>query len=419
MCGGLPAFQCSAAAVALGSLLVGRSLNANVSVVYAPNTSGERHSFYRQLWPVLDDSKRLVLKGDWNAILDPKVAKGRWGARRLERYENSLIDFLAEFDLIDRFHLDHPGREMWMGNLPFGQVRTYQDRMLVKRAEADFVSCPTFLWIGLADHKLIRVSLRLVSRPSLASYWKFNTSLLEIRDFREWLETLIQRALVGAVTGNRLRESLKFRIRDFAIKYGQQLQLDRAKKAKSLEGRLSRGYSLAVDLAVDQARKDLEREVSKHYKDFVVRNRIKRVSNEAMRCNAFMHKEELRKYTSQYIEFVKSLDGHMLHKAFWAHFRDHFARCPDFPVQEFRNYLADLPHPRAVEAASCEGLVMECEVPNALKQVGLNKSPGLDGLPDEVYLRMSHMFVPILTDGFNQWFAQGAIVTILVYGVGI
>ena len=44
-----------------------------------------------------------------------------------------------------------------------------------------------------------------------------------------------------------------------------------------------------------------------------------------------------------------------------------------------------------------------------LKQVGLNKSPGLDGLLDEVYLRISHTFVPVLTVMFNNWFAQGAI----------
>ena len=60
----------------------------------------------------LDDSKRLVLIGDWNAILDPKVDKGRRGARGLGRCESSLIDFFAEFDLIDRFRLDHPEREM-------------------------------------------------------------------------------------------------------------------------------------------------------------------------------------------------------------------------------------------------------------------------------------------------------------------
>ena len=103
--------------------------------------------------------------------------------------------------------------------------------------------------------------------------------------------------------------------------------------------------------------------------------------------------------------------------AFRAHFRDRYARCTDLPRREFRNYLADFPRLGAAEAASCEGVVTECEVRDALKQVGLNKSPGLDGLPYEVYLRMSHMFVPILTDMFNQWFAQGAIPGSITKGV--
>ena len=268
------------------SLIVGRCLNANVNVVlagdegrlvvadiavktfefrvvavYAPNTIGERRSFYRRLEPFLDDAKQIILMGDWNAILDHKIDKDGRGARRLERSESSLIDFLTEFDLIDRFRLDHPGREMWtwMGNLPAGQVRTYLDRVLVRRADADFVSCPTFHWLGMTDHRLVRVSLQLADRPSLASYWKFNTSLLVIKDFRERLESLIQRTLVGAVTGNRWWEFLKFRIRDFAIKYGQQLQLDRAKKAKSLEDRLSRVVEGGDSQAVDLARLHLER----------------------------------------------------------------------------------------------------------------------------------------------------------------
>ena len=82
-----------------------------------------------------------------------------------------------------------------------------------------------------------------------------------------------------------------------------------------------------------------------------------------------------------------------MHEAFRAHFRDRFACCPDLPVQEFHNYLAILPRLGVAEVASCEGVVTECEVCNALKQVGLNKSLGLDGLPYEVYLSMLHMFV--------------------------
>ena len=179
--------------------------------------------------PFLDDSKRLVLMGDWNAILDPKIDKVRRGASRLGRCESSLVGFVTRHGLVDRFRLDHPGREMWtwLDSSPSAKVGSYLDRVLVRRADIDFVSCPTFHLIAWTDHKLIRISLRLVNRPSLAGYWKFNTSLLEIRDFRDRLESLIQRALVGAVTGNRWWASLKHRIRDLATKYGRQLNLDR------------------------------------------------------------------------------------------------------------------------------------------------------------------------------------------------
>ena len=83
-------------------------------------------------------------------------------------------------------------------------------------------------------------------------------------------------------------------------------------------------------------------------------------------------------------------------------------------ISRFRSFAAISP---TSPAASYEGVFTEYEVRDALKQVGLNKLPGLDGLPHEVYLRMSHMFVPILTDMFNHWFAQGAIPGSVTKGV--
>ena len=143
----------------------------------------------------------------------------------------------------------------------------------------------------------------------------------------------------------------------------------------------------------------------------MVRSRLKRVLNEAMKSNATAREEEVRRFPDRYIDSVKTPDGRLLRSsremrdAFRAHFRDRFARCPDLPLQEFRSYLADFPRLETAEVASCEGVVTECEVRDSLKQVGLNKSPGLDGLPYEVYMRLSHMFVSILTDMFNHWFA--------------
>ena len=142
-----------------------------------------------------------------------------------------------------------------------------------------------------------------------------------------------------------------------------------------------------------------------------------------METNAIAREEGVRRFSDRYIDSVKIPDGRVLrsnremHDAFRAHFRDRFARCPDLPLQEFRNYLADFARLWVAEAASCEGVVTECDVHDVLKQVGLNKSPGLNGLPYVVYLRLSHMFLPILTDIINHWFAQGAIPGSVTKGV--
>ena len=138
-------------------LLVGRSLDADVDVVfaddggrlvvvdvamksfkfrrvavYASNIAAESVSFFRGLAPFLDDTKRLVLMGDWNAILDPKIDKVGQGASRLGRCESSLASFMTRHDLVERFRLDHPGREMWtwLDSSPSAKVGSYLDRVL-------------------------------------------------------------------------------------------------------------------------------------------------------------------------------------------------------------------------------------------------------------------------------------------------
>ena len=112
------------------SLLVGRSLDAIVNVfagdwsrllvadvavktfefriaaVHVPNATAERRSFIRRLGSFLDASKRVVLVGDWNAILDPNIDRAGRGASSLARCDSALLDFLTEFELVDRFRLD-------------------------------------------------------------------------------------------------------------------------------------------------------------------------------------------------------------------------------------------------------------------------------------------------------------------------
>ena len=115
------------------------------------------------------------------------------------------------------------------------------------------------------------------------------------------------------------------------------------------------GDSLDVELA----RRDLERESSERYKGHVVRSRLRRVPNEAVKSNASAREEEVRRFPDRYIASVKTPDGRLLRSsreirdAFRVHFRDRFARCTNLPLREFRSYLADFPHFGVAEAASC------------------------------------------------------------------
>ena len=123
-----------------------KSFKFRLVVVYALYIAAERISFFRWLVPFLDDSKRLVLMGDWNEILDPKIDKVGRGASMLGRCEGNLVGLMTRHDLVDRFRLDHPGRKMWtwLDSSPSTKVGSNLDRVLVRRADSDFVSCPTF-----------------------------------------------------------------------------------------------------------------------------------------------------------------------------------------------------------------------------------------------------------------------------------
>ena len=136
------------------SLLIGRSLHADVNLVladdggrlvvanvavkifefrvdtvYAPNIAAERVSFFWSLAPFLDNLKRIVLMGDLNAILDPKVDSVRRRDRGSRRCESSLIDFMDRHDLVDRFRLDHQVWN-WLDSSPSVRTRSYLDRVL-------------------------------------------------------------------------------------------------------------------------------------------------------------------------------------------------------------------------------------------------------------------------------------------------
>ena len=153
----------------------------------------------------------------------------------------------------------------------------------------------------------------------------------------------------------------------------------------------------------------------KEHQALVVRARLKRMSCEATNMAQELRAEELRHAADRHIASVTSPDGQLrttneaICKEFLQYFLKLFTRETGLSSSQFDTYLVDFPRLSAIEAAGCEGRIKEDEIWEALRSVGLDKSPGIDGLPYEVYLRLSHMFVPLLATIYNKWMRQGSI----------
>lgn len=109
--------------------------------------------------------------------------------------------FVGRFYLVDKFRNEHPKWVKWTwtnrGDLDRVQISRYIDRVLVRRVN---LGCPNFHSIIYSDHTLVRLRINLYkAKPKMAEYWKFNTSLLNVKDFRDQLLLTMQRELTGFV----------------------------------------------------------------------------------------------------------------------------------------------------------------------------------------------------------------------------
>ena len=63
-------------------------------------------------------------------------------------------------------------------------------------------------------------------RLEMSGYWKFNTSLLDEKDFQDQIELTQRQELAGTIIGNSWRANIKHRIGSSAADYSRRLKLE-------------------------------------------------------------------------------------------------------------------------------------------------------------------------------------------------
>ena len=148
----------------------------------------------------------------------------------------------------------------------------------------------------------------------------------------------------------------------------------------------------------------------KEHQALVIRARLKRMSCDAMNMAQELRAEELRHATDRHIASITSPDEQRRTtnecREFRQYFLKFFTREPGQNSAQFDTYLAVFPRFTASEAAGCEGRITEDEVRQALKSVGLDKSPGSMACPTKCTWNcrtcLSPCCLPFITTGWGR-----------------
>ena len=199
------------------------------------------HSLNDNLMPNTDIGT-LVIGGDWNVALYAIDKKGG-AAWKPHTYRDNLISMMRELELVGIFRKQNPSKLSY----------TYESKALNLRSRIDFfvvaqslINCVSHIGTKVStapDHKAVKLILALVKERRGSGLWKFNTSLLEDKEYIKLIKENypIITNKYSDLEDKRLKwELIKMEIRAITIPYSKNKQKNLRIKEQDLGNRLDK-----------------------------------------------------------------------------------------------------------------------------------------------------------------------------------
>jgi len=126
----------------------------------------------------------LIIGADMNAVVDVSLDRScvqNYSGSSLSSIE--LCKFMSDLSLIDIYRIFYPTKRQYTFYSARHKSYSRLDYILISQAahsvvhNVDIKSCP------LSDHNIVSAKISLVSAPTKAPRWRFNTTLLQNKDF--------------------------------------------------------------------------------------------------------------------------------------------------------------------------------------------------------------------------------------------
>ena len=199
---------------------------------YAPNVKSEQLKLLDELNYIFYSSEiaentMLIWGGDFNMIFDTTPDANGVSSKLKINYLSKLLPMMSENDLCDILRVRNPDtrRFSWRRKTPFKQRRL--GFLLVSDSMQESIESTDIIPSVESDHSAIKIKLCSLQEGSRGQgYWKFNSSLIEDKNFVESLKTEISNFRRDADHFDDVAtrwEFMKYKCREYSRNYSIKL----------------------------------------------------------------------------------------------------------------------------------------------------------------------------------------------------
>ena len=394
--------------------------------VYAPTEKKNKHSFFKSVQRCFKNIENfesfvLIMGGDFNCINNASL--DTIGCKTVYKRPKEYITLLEAYNMVDIWRKMHRQEKQFTYRNKFLKMASRIDFWLVQKNFVDFVQRTSIKPVSVCpDHCAIALVVSVSKVLKGPSYWKLNNSLLKHDSYKAGIRNIIQNVKIEYILENSTQymwDMCKLKIRDFTVMFSKKLVINERKAVNELECKLKKLYDQSTrenDETTEEELLNVQQELNTYYKKLCdgarVRARVTQFEEGETNSKYFLGLEK-RNGVKQSISSLRiggkiKYDKCTLLKFVKKYYSNLYksVECNDSFIDE---YLTNIDTPRLsdIEANFCEGPITIDEATKALKDMKINKSPGLDGLSVEFYREFWPEIQDIVVRSFNDAFSEG------------
>jgi hypothetical protein len=351
--------------------------------------------------------ENLILAGDLNVNLDPRIDKKGGKKENISPYATRLVDIFSEYNLVDIWRVCNPelARFTWRENTVSGIV---QSRL-------DYIICPhSFLYqlkdtkIGnsvYSDHNPVSMELENMTEHKRGKgLWKFNNSLFADNEYVTKAKNKIEECkarYLNATDHCLTWDTIKAELRGVTISHSTYRSKQRKQQLSELttemtdcEKTLAKNSDTNTFERYNTIKKEIE-QINNHItKGIMIRAQAKYIEQNEASTKLFLglekSKAKRKNITNLTVNNKAVTDPKEIlaeEQKFYKELYTDKIQCQGNDTIEAKKYFLSKPTTRVKieDQFELEQDITDLEIASALKELPVHKSPGGDGFPVDFY----------------------------------